>query len=179
MRDTLGKVCSSFVPFEDAGKEGNKALHLRAIAIHALSQTKFVVLDSAGDLHILSLHNLVSTIDGQKEQDCGTAGQCFLRQLKCSLKVNMLATFPETSSTTSQKLWVSDGRYSIHLLSFPNVSTSLGGSDKDPVDENPLQLSVMQAVFLSDRIRAIASISANATLVLTQGSITTYAIAGS
>ncbi|XP_057837976.1 uncharacterized protein LOC131048131 isoform X2 [Cryptomeria japonica] len=179
MRDTSGKVCSFFVPFEDTGKEGNKASRLRAIAIHALSQTKFVVLDSAGDLHILSLHNLVSTIDGQKEQDCVTVGHCCLRHLKCSLKVNMLATFPETSSTTSQKLWASDGRNSIHLLSFPNVSTSLGGSDKDPVDENPLQLSVMQAVFLSDRIRAIASMSANATLVLTQGSIITYAIAGS
>ncbi|GLJ08074.1 hypothetical protein SUGI_0080920 [Cryptomeria japonica] len=178
MRDTSGKVCSFFVPFEDTGKEGNKASRLRAIAIHALSQTKFVVLDSAGDLHILSLHNLVSTIDGQKEQDCVTVGHCCLRHLKCSLKVNMLATFPETSSTTSQKLWASDGRNSIHLLSFPNVSTSLGGSDKDPVDENPLQLSVMQAVFLSDRIRAIASMSANATLVLTQGSIITYAIAG-
>ncbi|KAH9312652.1 hypothetical protein KI387_027687, partial [Taxus chinensis] len=172
MRETLGKVCSIFVPFEDAGKEGNKASRLRAIAIHDLSQTKFVVLDSAGDLHFLSLHNLVSTGDSQKEQDCDIAGHC-LRHLKSSLKVNMFAAFPEMASSTSQKLWVSDGRHSIHLLSFPSANASPGESDKDLAEENPLQLSVIQAVFSSDRIHAIAAMSANASLVLTQGSIIT------
>ena len=91
------------MPFKDANKEGDILPHLSrkllmAVSIHALSQTKFVVLDSMGDIHILSLHNLVSTGDGQKEQDSDVVVDSCLRYLKCPMKVNMLAVFPEVSS---------------------------------------------------------------------------------
>lgn len=184
VRDTLGKGSSFFVPFKDANKEGDILPHLsrkllRAVSIHTLSQTKFVVLDSMGDIHILSLHSVVSTGDGQKEQDRDVAVDSCLRYLKCPMKVNMLAVFPEVSSFASQKLWVSDGRHSIHLLSFLDVDASHCESDKDPADKKSLELSVDQAMFLSERVRAISAMSVNATLVLTQGSITAYSVAGS
>lgn len=183
VRDTLGKGSSFFVPFKDANKEGDISSQLsrkplRAVSIHALSQAKFVVLDSMGDLHILSLHT-VSTGEGQKEQDRDVAVDSCLRYLKCPMKVNMLAVFPELSSFASPKLWVSDGRHSIHLLSFPEVDASHCESDKHLADKKSLQLSVDQAMFLSEHVRAISAMSVNATLVLTQGGITAYSVAGS
>lgn len=184
VRDTSGKGSSFFVPFKDANREGDMSSQqlrrpLRAVSIHSLSQTRFVVLDSMGDIHILSLHNLVSIGDGQKEQDRDVAVDSCLRHLKCPMKVNMLAVFPEVSSFASQKLWVSDGRHSIHLLSFPEVDASHCEADKDLADKKSLQLSVDQAMFLSEPVRAISAMSVNATLVLTQGSITAYSLAGS
>jgi len=83
------------------------------------------------------------------------------------------------SSFASPKLWVSDGRHSIHLLSFPEVDASHCESDKHLADKKSLQLSVDQAMFLSEPVCAISAMSVNATLVLTQGSITAYSLAGS
>lgn len=184
VRDTSGKGSSFFVPFKDANREGDMSSQqlrklLRAVSIHTLSQTRFVVLDSMGDIHILSLHNLVSTGEGQKEQDRDVAVDSSLGHLKCPMKVNMLAVFPEVSSFASQKLWVSDGRHSIHLLSFPEVDASHCEADNAIADKKSLQLSVDQAMFLSEPVRAISAMSVNATLVLTQGSITAYSVPGS
>eukprot|EP01018_Ginkgo_biloba_P025616 Gb_39859 [translate_table: standard] len=184
MRETFGKVTSYFAPFKDASKEGSTLRQVsrksvKAVSIHALCETKFVVLDSMGELHILNLQSPIFAVEGQKEQNGGNAQESCLRHLNCTMKVNMLAVSPNASSFTSQKLWISDGRHSIHLLSFPEFDDSVCESDKDVGDEKSLQLSVAQAVFSSERIRAIATMSVHATLVLTQGSVIAYSIDGS
>lgn len=62
-------------------------MSLKAISTQALSPKQFLILDSAGDLHILHVANAVS----------GSSMTCSMRQLPHIMEVQKLVVLPEIS----------------------------------------------------------------------------------
>ncbi|KAK9106949.1 hypothetical protein Syun_022960 [Stephania yunnanensis] len=163
-------ICGSiFVPFNALQDQSQTSkshfFSLKAISIHPLSEKMFVVLDSAGDLHLLNLYNTFpgSEISGK------------MRHLKSTMKVQMLAVFPDVSSKT-QSLWISDGFYSVHNLPITELEIPVDEEDKSENEEKRMQNSAPQAIFASEKIQNLIPISANAIILLGQGSVFAYAI---
>ncbi|KAK9116114.1 hypothetical protein Sjap_015061 [Stephania japonica] len=112
---------------------------LKSTSIHALSEKIFVVLDSAGDLHLLNLYNTFpgSEISGK------------MRHLKSTMKVQMLAVFPDVSTNLkqllsiaeTQTLWISDGFYSVHILPITELDIPLDELDEIESEEKRMQNS--------------------------------------
>lgn len=79
-----------FVAFKRQDSEPSKSKvvkSVKAISIQPLSTKKFIILDSAGNLHLLRLSNPV----------VGSDVTCDMRQLPHVLKVQNLAVLPDTS----------------------------------------------------------------------------------
>lgn len=88
---------------------------LKAVSIQAVSQKKFLILDSAGDLHVLSLHDTVKA--PEDTAPCSvTSKDAHINHLDSTMKVQMLAVLPDISSKI-QAVWISDGGYSLHMIS--------------------------------------------------------------
>ncbi|KAI9085536.1 hypothetical protein K1719_032379 [Acacia pycnantha] len=136
----------------------------KAVSIQALSQRKFLVLDSAGDLHLLCLSNSVM---GEN-----IAGH--MRQLPCTMKVQNMAIFPDVSMI-SQTVWISDGHYTLHVLAI-DMENALNATDGNDGGGKLPHLPVVQVIFSSERIQDVISLASNAILVVGQGSLYAYAI---
>ncbi|XP_010265241.1 PREDICTED: uncharacterized protein LOC104603029 isoform X2 [Nelumbo nucifera] len=131
-------------------------LSLKAVSIHALSSKKFLVLDSAGDLHLLILYNVLgSEINGH------------MKHFNHTMKVQMLAVLPDISMRT-QIVWVSDGYHSVHIISVSDMDIPINENGKADGIEKPIQISAIQAIFASEKIQDIALLAANAILILGQ-----------
>ncbi|KAJ8545858.1 hypothetical protein K7X08_018441 [Anisodus acutangulus] len=160
---------SNFVAFKnkDDNFESIKipAKSAKAIGIQALSSTKFLILDSEGNLQILFLSNSVH----------GSETPYHMKQLIHNMKVRKLAVLPD-SSTRSQTVWMSDALHTVHVIAVTDVDASVNQTDsKDPA-EKLVQTSVVQAIFSSEKVQEIAALSANTILLLGQGSMFAYAI---
>lgn len=79
-----------FVQFsleEPCQKSSTKSLSsLRAVSVQSLSQKKFLVLDSDGDLHLLGLYS-------------GLESTGHMKRLSHTMKVQLLAVLPDISSS--------------------------------------------------------------------------------
>lgn len=124
----------------------------KAISIHVLSPTKFLILDSDGDLHLMRLSNSVH----------GSECPFHTTQLTQITRVHKLAVFPG-----SQIIWISDGQYTVQMIVLTDEETPMSGT---------LGKESTQAIFASEKIQEIIPLSANAILVLGQGSMFAYAI---
>ncbi|KAK9118523.1 hypothetical protein Scep_016616 [Stephania cephalantha] len=141
-------ICGSiFVPFNALQDQSQTSkshfFSLKAISIHPLSEKMFVVLDSAGDLHLLNLYNTFpgSEISGK------------MRHLKSTMKVQMLAVFPDLPSIVeTQTLWISDGFYSVHNLPITELEIPLDEEDKSENEEKRMQNSDVITAVLELRI---------------------------
>ncbi|XP_027177548.1 uncharacterized protein LOC113776691 isoform X3 [Coffea eugenioides] len=117
----------------------------KAISIHVLSLTKFLILDSDGDLHLMCLSNSVH----------GSECPFHTTQLTQTARVHKLAVLPG-----SQIIWISDGQYTVQMIVLTDEETSMSGT---------LGKESTQAIFVSEKIQEIIPLSANAILVLGQG----------
>ncbi|XP_049383892.1 uncharacterized protein LOC125848129 isoform X1 [Solanum stenotomum] len=137
----------------------------KAIGIQALSSTRFLILDSEGNLHLLFLATSVH----------GSETPYSMKQLTHNMKVRKLTVLPD-SSTRAQTVWISDALHTVHMIAVTDMDASVNQTDcKDPA-EKLVQTSVVQAIFSSEKVQEIAALSANTILLLGQGSMFAYAI---
>ncbi|MED6160639.1 hypothetical protein PIB30_053287 [Stylosanthes scabra] len=138
---------------------------VKAISIQALSQRMFLILDSGGDVHLLSLSNSGIGVD---------ITGC-VRQLPHFMKVQNLAVLPDIS-TISQTVWISDGNHSVHMFSAVDMENALNEANGNDVVEKQMQLPVVRVLFSSEKVQDVTSVASNSVLILGQGSLYAYAI---
>ncbi|KAL2585991.1 hypothetical protein AAZV13_13G026700 [Glycine max] len=141
------------------------SMSIKAISIQAVSQRMFLILDSHGDLHLLSLSNSGIGVD--------ITGNVL--QLPHIMKVRSLAVLPDLS-TMSQTIWISDGCHSVHMFTAMDIENALNEADGNDCNEKLMHLPVIRVLFSSEKIQDIISLSANSILILGQGSLYAYAI---
>ncbi|KAK6150968.1 hypothetical protein DH2020_015900 [Rehmannia glutinosa] len=93
LRQDSKDVGAFFVAFEDKNVESSISMtrrSVKAISIQALSANYFVVLDTIGDVHLLSLSCSVQGLDNP----------CLMKRLTQSMKVLKLAVFHDVSTVT-------------------------------------------------------------------------------
>ncbi|XP_065854307.1 uncharacterized protein [Euphorbia lathyris] len=161
-REDSSEVGAFFMSFKSKHVHGST---IKAVSIQALSSNKFVILDSIGDIHILCL----STPSG------GGNLRNQMMHFPHSMKVQKLAVLPDISSRI-QSFWVSDGIHSVHMMSASETEGAVSKIDGDEVEEKLMQISVIQAIFSSERVRDLVPLAGNAILVLGTGNIFTYGI---
>lgn len=158
----------------DIQNSKNALSSVKVVSIHALSQKKFLILDSAGDLHVLSLHG---TVKAPKDTHYSiTSKDAHVNHLDHTMKVQMLAVIPDIS-TKIQVVWISDGGYSMHMMSVADMEFPVSENDDDESKQKGIQISAIEAIFTSEKVQDIVPLSANTILVLGQGSIFAYATA--
>ncbi|KHN47654.1 hypothetical protein glysoja_037755 [Glycine soja] len=136
------------------------SMSIKAISIQAVSQRMFLILDSHGDLHLLSLSNSGIGVD--------ITGNVL--QLPHIMKVRSLAVLPDLS-TMSQTIWISDGCHSVHMFTAMDIENALNEADGNDCNEKLMHLPVIRVLFSSEKIQDIISLSANSILILGQGNI--------
>ncbi|OAY80249.1 hypothetical protein ACMD2_25167 [Ananas comosus] len=139
----------------------------KAVSVHALSKNKFLILDSVGDLHVLSLRNK-AVPSGITDQCSLTSKEAHTYRLDHPMKIQLLAVLPNTSTKT-QVVWVSDGGHTVHMMSLSDIEYSVGGNVEEERKSTMIQISAIEAIFVSEKVRDIVPISSNAVLVLGQG----------
>ncbi|KAJ4850077.1 hypothetical protein Tsubulata_019371, partial [Turnera subulata] len=113
-RQHSGEGCASFVALSSKDLEGGKSSIVKAVSVQALSPKKFLILDSMGDMHIMTLSDAVG----------GSNIMPQIRRLPHCMKVQKLAIIPDVSSRI-QTVWVSDGLYSLHVMTVSEVDATL------------------------------------------------------
>ncbi|KAL7604281.1 uncharacterized protein LOC111901840 [Lactuca sativa] len=137
----------------------------KAISVHFLGHNKFLILDSDGELYLLSLSNPFS----------GSETICEMKKLTLTMKVQSLAVLPD-DSTRAQTVWVSDGNYTIHAMVVSDME-SPGNENDTKNNEETIQHSATEAIFTSEKIQEIIPLASNAILLLGQANnIFAYAI---
>ncbi|CAM8987723.1 unnamed protein product [Rhodiola kirilowii] len=131
----------------------------KAISIKAMSANKFLILDSLGNLHLLSLSKLV-----------GSKLNLQMRQLAQFMKVQKFDVFPGT-----QTVWLSDGFYTVQMIILGDVDPA-NNESSDHVNEGNPTVTGNQVIFTSEKIQDVVSLPANAVLIFGQGSTFLYAI---
>lgn len=98
----------------------------QVVDIQALNLKKFVLLDSRGTLNLLTLH------ESPEGQEPGTLNrfQLFTKHLQTSICVSSMAVLPLLPASVSngaplagRKLWISDGKYSVHVVILSDDGT--------------------------------------------------------
>ncbi|KAL6551856.1 hypothetical protein OROGR_008010 [Orobanche gracilis] len=170
LRQDSKDVGAFFVAFEDKDVENSMSMKMsrrsvKAISIQALSAHYYVVLDSTGDVHLLSVSYSLQGLDNPS----------LMKRLTLTMIVLKMAAFHDVSKVT-QTIWISDGCHSVHLMMAPEMDTVFDKTEKKDSKEKLLQTSVTQAIFSSEKIQEIVPLAANAILILGQGSMFAYAI---
>ncbi|OIW12317.1 hypothetical protein TanjilG_32433 [Lupinus angustifolius] len=135
-------------------------ISVKVISIQALSQRMFLMLDSDGDLHILSLSNSGIGVD--------ITGH--VRQLPHIMNVQNLAVLPDVS-TMSQIVWISDGCHSVYLFNAMDVENALNEADGNDDDKKLMHLPVNHVLFSGEKIQDIICLASNSILILGQDEI--------
>ncbi|KAK9066906.1 hypothetical protein SSX86_014230 [Deinandra increscens subsp. villosa] len=163
MRQNSQEGGAKFVPFKSQELEDYDSskvplmMSIKAISIQFLAYKKFLILDSVGDLYLLSLSNLIS----------GSESIYQMKKLTLTMNVQNLAVLPD-DSTKTQTIWVSDGHYTIHAIIVSDMDSSANEIDTTDIEEK-IQSSATQVIFTSEKIQEIIPVSANAILLLGQG----------
>ncbi|CAN0928921.1 hypothetical protein LINGRAHAP2_LOCUS36757 [Linum grandiflorum] len=162
-RKDSNEGCSCFVPFKSKDVEGLGSSIGKATSIQALSAKKFMILDSTGDLHVLSLSN----------PGGGSNIVSDIRKIPYSMKVQNLAVLPDISLRT-QTVWVSDGLYSVHVMSVSDIDDAVDKVDEDGNPEKSIHFSVkssnvllvIQVIFDGEKIQDLKPSAANGVLIV-------------
>ncbi|KAM6549248.1 hypothetical protein CsatB_020924 [Cannabis sativa] len=160
LRQDSSESGACFVAF--SGKDAEKlnarvTKSVKAISIQAMSPKKFIILDSAGDLHFLCWSNHVPGLDKASH----------MQRLPRVMNVQRLAVLADSSIRT-QTIWVSDGCHSLHMMEASDMDTVVNENDRTDNEEKLMQFSVIRAIFTSEKIEDVIPLAANSTLVLGQ-----------
>ncbi|KAH7554407.1 hypothetical protein JRO89_XS12G0195100 [Xanthoceras sorbifolium] len=150
-----GGAC--FVALKSLKSTKMPMMSLKAISVQALSSKSFLILDSAGDLHILHLTNSVagSNINGH------------IRQLPHIMNVQKLAVLPDVSSRT-QTIWITDGYHSMHTLAASEMDAAVNEKGRNEIKEKLMDISVAEAIFTGEKILDVVPLATNGILILGQ-----------
>lgn len=176
LRQNSGDLCSFFIKiqYNNTISESNTAAlaSVKAISIHVLSQKQFLILDSVGDLHLLTLHGSFTALEVRADSYSKYA---HMHCLDVKMKVQVLAVPPDISARP-EFVWVSDGAYSVHMLSMINIESPEKDGEKDDKKEKSTLLSAAQVIFTSEKVQHIIALSGKAILVVGQANIFAYSI---
>ncbi|KFK37709.1 hypothetical protein AALP_AA3G018900 [Arabis alpina] len=145
---------------------------VKAISIQALSVKRFLILDSAGYIHVLHVSG---------RHHLGSNFACHMEQLPRFTDVQKLAFLPEISIGT-KSVWISDGDYSVHRVITSNEETTSNVNDDDNKirEERLIQSSdfgaVTYTIFSPEKIQDLVPLDGNGVLILGLRSIYAYAI---
>ncbi|PKA55559.1 hypothetical protein AXF42_Ash006761 [Apostasia shenzhenica] len=143
---------------------------VKAISVQVLSQKQFLVLDTSGDLHLLTQSGRF-TASETKANSSGSSKFTNLNYLDLDMKLQAFAVI-----SGSEFVWITDGAYSVHVMSMIDIiSPDKDDNDKD-VKEMKTILSAAQVIFTSEKVQHMVALSANAVLVLGQTSVFAYSI---
>ncbi|MQL90806.1 hypothetical protein Taro_023402 [Colocasia esculenta] len=162
LRQNSGDFSSYFVAIDSPTKISLSSLPAKAISIHALSHKRFLILDSTGDMHLLSLCSPILASETAINTSDSSKDACTMR-LDYSMKVRMLAVLPDLSMRT-QIIWISDAFHSVHIVSLADAIEN----DKSNSKKKLAQVSAIQAIFTRERIQDILPLTANAVMILGQ-----------
>ncbi|KAJ8751703.1 hypothetical protein K2173_025871 [Erythroxylum novogranatense] len=157
-----GGAC--FVAFQRKEAESLKSTIIKTISIQALSSKKFIILDSNGDLHILSVSIPIG----------GSNIASNMMQLHHSMSAQKMAVIPDVPS--SKTFWISDGFYSVHVMNAPDTDAAVNNTDGDGNQEKLTDISVIGAIFTGEKIQDLVPLAANSILILGKGTLYSYAI---
>lgn len=175
LRQDSGDLGSFFVAFKCSKVQSRNSLQtviasVEAVSIHSMSQQRFLILDSNGDLHLFSLHNS-ATGSELFARSCIPSRNGCMRRLNYTMKVQLLAVRPDTSKSMlpllllqdfsagfsfdivyhcfagTQTIWISDGCYSLHVMSFTDIEVSASESNNDGSDGKLMQNSGLQKLY--------------------------------
>ncbi|XP_074557361.1 uncharacterized protein LOC141813319 isoform X2 [Curcuma longa] len=165
-------------PAELQSCKGSKSTlsSLKAVRIHVLSEKKYLILDSAGGLHFLNFNESGGMALDLNAQSSMPFKYAHAYQLNNVMEVHFLAVLPDISSEI-QYAWLSDGEYSIHLISIVDAEIADDETDKDGSKQKSTVLSAVGAIFTSEKIQDLVPISSNLCLVLCQGNMFIYGVA--
>ncbi|KAK8938038.1 hypothetical protein KSP40_PGU008452 [Platanthera guangdongensis] len=147
---------------------------VKAISIHVLPQNQFLILDSVGDLHLLTLHGTftASEVSSDSSRSSKYAHMC---RLDVKMKVQVLSIPPDMFAKM-ESIWISDGAYSVYMMAVAFNETPEKDGVEDEEKEKSIRLSAAQVIFTSEKVQHIIAVSAKAILVLGQGNIFAYSI---
>ncbi|XP_024026126.1 uncharacterized protein LOC21392027 [Morus notabilis] len=168
LRQDSSEAGACFLAFSGKDVEASKSrviTSVKAISIQALSPKKFLILDSAGNLHLLCWFNRVTGSDMTPH----------IRQLPQVTNVQKLAVLADSSIRT-QTVWLSDGHHSLHVVAASDIVAAVSENDRTENEEKLMQISVIQAIFASEKIEDVIPLASNAILILGQGSLYAYAV---
>ncbi|KAI3976224.1 hypothetical protein MKX01_019170 [Papaver californicum] len=161
LKQDSGLGGSSFVNFKGVEMQSRiLSTVLKAVSVQALLHKRFLVLDSVGDLHLLSMYG---TSPGSE-----TTGQ--MRRLGHAMKIQMLFVLPNIS-TRMHNFWISDGLHTMHMMSISEMGIHVNDTDKHEIREKLMQISAVEAIFSSERIQQVIPLSGKARLVLGQAQV--------
>lgn len=151
--------------------------------IHGLSEKDFVVLDSHGKMHLLTLQYLARGDEAKLHRAPRILFNASLQPLTCGIKIKLLTVLPDlhsdkrNSDFASRVLWVSDGCHTVYIVAVPAGESSKQGSGKGHLlfKSNP---TVIGTVFLTERALLLSALHENAVMVLTEGSMVAYSSTG-
>lgn len=176
VKQSSGSYCSFLLTFQNDDHKSQGGVEflksVKAVSIHPLSKSNFLVLDSSGMLHVFSLPTT--------EMGSGAASKQYSEnihtyRLNYPMKVQLSAVF-SSSSIKTQIFWVSDGGNSVHVISAVEIE-SPNGDNGDITRERELstiKLSAIEAIFTSERVQDIVPISKDSVLILGQGNMFMY-----
>ncbi|KAG0487395.1 hypothetical protein HPP92_009490 [Vanilla planifolia] len=118
---------------------------VKAISIHVLSQKQFLIMDSAGDLHLLCLRGTFTASEITADPSRSSKRAC-TSSLDLSMKVQILAVLPTTSSR-AELVCISDGKHSVHLMSVDNENPAEKGDNDELEKLNMLSGSAHDRTF--------------------------------
>ncbi|CAN6446111.1 unnamed protein product [Victoria cruziana] len=164
LRQDSGGFGSFFAAFKNS--------NCKAVSIHSLSQRTFLILDSAGIVHLLCLPR---TTNGSSSGQVSFASRNLCTTpLDCPVKVQMLGVIPDKSKTST--IWVSDGFHSVQLINLPDIDVPADNIDNEQRSDKSLRLSACQTIFSSEKIQEIVSFAGNSLFVLGQEHIFAYSV---
>ncbi|KAM0945823.1 hypothetical protein DsansV1_C09g0088311 [Dioscorea sansibarensis] len=147
---------------------------LKAVSIHGLNKKKFLILDSEGYLHLIDLHNTIIPSEANVKFNMNPK-DVYVTRFEHSMKVQMVAVLPDLS-TRKQVVWLSDGRYSVHMMSVGDLEYPITVNNEDENKEKTMHMAVIQAIFSGEKIQKIVPLAADSILILCQGDIFVYAV---
>ncbi|KAJ0971521.1 hypothetical protein J5N97_019480 [Dioscorea zingiberensis] len=160
---------------DHSSESDTKALKsLKAVSVRALNKKKFLILDSEGYLHLIDLHNTVASSETNVKFNINSK-DAYVTRFDHTMKVQMLAVLPDLS-TRKQVVWLSDGRYSVHMMSVGDPEYPISVNNEDENKEKTMQMTVTQAIFTGEKIQKIVPLAADSILILCQGNIFVYAV---
>ncbi|KAF8011328.1 hypothetical protein BT93_J1817 [Corymbia citriodora subsp. variegata] len=140
---------------------------LKALYIQPLSPRSFIVLDSVGDLHLVCLP--------KSKAPTASDVNFHLKHMPRVMKVHHLTAFPDITMS-SGTIWIDDGSNTVHMMVGFDMEAANDANDGNQSRERLMQISVVQAIFMSEKIQSVISLASNAILILGQGSLYAYAV---
>ncbi|XP_024534396.1 uncharacterized protein LOC9642401 isoform X1 [Selaginella moellendorffii] len=146
----------------------------QVVAIHPLSATAFLALDSSGKLQLMSFKRSIFA-KGRARSSKSAVVRVDTRSVEVPFRVSSLAVVPCATDTGGVRtLWLSDGKNSVYVLAVPEDMHSVDGAIAPRGC-----MRVMQVLFVGAGTESLVALSPETVLALSEGALVAYVKAAS